>query len=75
MIFMEHWNSYLWPLLVARAEHVRTVQIALSDFRTEFETLWSYIFAASSITLILPLALFFPFQKYYVRGISRSGGK
>ena len=75
MIFMEHWNSYLWPLLVARAEYVRTVQIALSDFRTEYETFWSYIFAASAITLVLPLALFFPFQRYYIQGITRSGVK
>ena len=75
MVFMEHWNSYMWPLLVARNDNVRTIQIALSDFRTEYETMWSYIFAASSITLILPLALFFPFQKYYVQGITHSGIK
>lgn len=75
MVFMEHWNSYLWPLLVARNDSVRTIQIALSDFKTEYETFWSYIFAASSIALILPLTLFFPFQKYYVQGITSSGVK
>lgn len=75
MVFMEHWNSYLWPLLVARGDEVRTIQIALSDFRTEYETLWSYIFAGSVITLILPLALFFPLQRYFVQGVTHSGVK
>ncbi len=75
MVFMEHWNSYLWPLLIARADTVRTVQIALSDFRTEYETMWSYIFAGAVVALTVPLALFFPLQKYFVQGVTHSGIK
>lgn len=75
MVFIEHWNSYLWPLLVAREDSIRTVQIALSDFKTEYVTSWSYIYAAASVSLVLPLTLFFPLQKYFVQGVASSGVK
>ena len=38
MLFMDQWNSYLWPLLIARSKDIRTIQIALSAFTTEHST-------------------------------------
>jgi ABC-type glycerol-3-phosphate transport system permease component len=75
MIFMTQWNSYLWPLLVARSRDVQTIQIALGQFRGERFTLWSCIYAGSIVSAFLPLFLFLPFQKYFVQGINSSGVK
>lgn len=75
MIFMTHWNSYLWPLLMARSPEIRLIQVALSDFRGKHNTEWSKLYAASTVSAILPLSFFFPFQKYFIQGITSSGIK
>lgn len=75
MIFMNQWNSYLWPLLVARTKDIRMIQTALGDFQTERGTLWSLLYAGSMISAMIPLCLFLPFQKYFVQGITSSGVK
>lgn len=75
MIFMDQWNSYLWPLLIARTREIRTIQISLSSFQQERSTLWSCLYAGSMISALIPLFLFLPFQKYFVQGITSSGVK
>ncbi len=75
MVFVNQWNSFLWPLLVAHGREMRLIQVALSDFTAEHVTLWSCLYAASVVSALIPLALFLPFQKYYVEGITSSGLK
>ncbi len=75
MVFINQWNSFLWPLLVAHGRDMRLIQVALSDFTAEHVTLWSRLYAASVVSAVLPLLLFLPFQKYYVDGITSSGLK
>lgn len=75
MIFVTEWNNYLWPLLVTRSPDVRTIQVALAYFKDENETFWSYIYAAASISAIVPVLLFLPLQKYFVQGVTSSGLK
>lgn len=75
MIFMDQWNSYLWPLLIARSKDIRTIQIALTSFKTEHSTAWSALYAGSMFSALIPLSLFFPLQKYFVQGIISTGIK
>lgn len=75
MVFINQWNSFLWPLLVAHGRDIRLIQVALSDFTAEHVTLWSCLYAASVVSALIPLLLFLPFQKYYVDGITSSGIK
>jgi ABC-type glycerol-3-phosphate transport system permease component len=75
MIFMGQWNSYLWPLLVARSREMQMIQIALSAFQTEHATMWSDMYAGTMISAVIPLFLFLPLQKYFVQGITSSGVK
>lgn len=75
MIFMNQWNSYMWPLLVARSKEIRTIQIAISQFTGERSVQWTYIYAASLISAIIPISLFLPFQKYFVEGITAGSVK
>lgn len=75
MVFMNQWNSYLWPLLVARSQEIRTIQIALNEFRGERFINWAYIYAGSMISAVIPIALFLPLQKYFVEGITAGGVK
>jgi multiple sugar transport system permease protein len=75
MVFMNQWNAYLWPLVIARSPGIRLVQIAIASFKMERVTLWSCLYAASIISALIPVFFFLPFQKYYVQGITSSGIK
>lgn len=75
MIFVNQWNDYLWPLLVARSDDIKVVTLAVSNFREESVIHWGYIYAASVISAMIPIALFLPFQKYFVQGITSGGVK
>lgn len=75
MIFMGQWNSYLWPLLVARSDDVQVIQTALAQFSAERATLWSVLYAGSMVSALIPLVFFLPLQKYFVQGITSSGIK
>jgi ABC-type glycerol-3-phosphate transport system permease component len=75
MTFMNQWNSYLWPLLVARSRDIQMIQIAISSFRGERATLWGCLYAGTIISAFIPLLLFLPFQKTFVQGIVSSGVK
>jgi ABC-type glycerol-3-phosphate transport system permease component len=75
MTFMNQWNSYLWPLLVARSRDIQMIQIAISSFRGERATLWGCLYAGAIVSAFIPLFLFLPFQKTFVQGIISSGVK
>ena len=75
MIFISQWNSYLWPLIIGMSKDMQVIQTALGSFQQERGTLWSYLYAATAISAVIPLVIFLPLQKYYVEGITSSGVK
>ena len=75
MIFVTQWNDYLWPLLVARSDDVKVVTLAVANFKEQNVIHWGYIYAAASISALIPIGLFLPFQKYFVQGITSGGVK
>jgi multiple sugar transport system permease protein len=69
------WNAFFWPLvLLTEREHV-TVPIALTFFRTEFQTNWPPLMAMVVLATIPILVLYIFFQRYFVEGIAASGVK
>lgn len=69
------WNDYLWPLVMTNSESSRTVQLALSMFRTETVINWGPLMAASVLVSIPMIILFLFTQKYFVQGIVSTGLK
>ncbi len=75
MIFVNQWNDYLWPLMVARAKEVKVITVAVANFKEQGIIHWGYIYAAASISALIPIFIFLPFQKYFVEGITSCGIK
>lgn len=75
IIFMDQWEAFLWPLIVGRSPLMKVIQVAIADLSQDNEIYWNQIFAACSISLIVPVAIILPLQKYYILGISSSGVK
>lgn len=69
------WNEYTWPLIITMTEDMRTVQLALSLYKDEYTIEWELLMAATAVTIIPLLIVFFFAQKYFVEGIVTTGIK
>ena len=69
------WNEYTWPLIITMTEEMRTVQLALSLYKDEYTIEWELLMAATAVTIIPLLIVFFCAQKYFVEGIVTTGIK
>lgn len=75
--FMGLWNSYLWPLFVARQEHVQTLPVALATLQAGPRALteWNMVMAGAVITVLPILIIYMVAQRWFVRGVISSGIK
>ena len=67
--FTGTWNEYTWPLVMTSGDAMKTVQLALGDFRDEGEVFWNQLMAATLIAGIPIYLLFFFAQKHFVSGL------
>lgn len=73
--FMATWRDFLWPMLVTSRTEMRTVEIGLAAFSSQYSVDWTHQMAAAVIAM-LPIALVFFFaQRYFIRGITMTGIK
>lgn len=73
--FIASWNSFLWPILVTNSTEMRMISNGLSAFATEVGASVQLQMAASAITVIPILILYFIFRNQIIKGVSRSGIK
>lgn len=69
------WNDYMWPLVMTNSENMKTVQLALTMFKTESGVQWNQMMAAAVLVALPMFALFLCTQKYFIQGIVTSGVK
>ncbi|MCB9138036.1 MAG: carbohydrate ABC transporter permease [Caldilineaceae bacterium] len=75
--FMGLWNSYLWPLFVARKETVMTLPVALAALQSGPRALteWNVVMAGAVITVLPILVVYLFAQRWFVQGVVTSGIK
>lgn len=73
--FMGAWKAFMWPLLVTRTEKMRTVEVGIAYFKTQFEVNWPYQMAAAVVVMLPIILMFLIAQKYFVEGIALTGMK
>lgn len=73
--FVNTWNDFLGPLLYLTKTELKTIQIGIRMFMTQYTQDFNLIMAASVIALIPVLVIFLSLQKYFVQGIASTGVK
>jgi len=73
--FQASWDAFFWPLIATNSPEVRVIQIAVSNLVGQDATYWDDLFAAVAIAALVPMILFFIFQRYYTVGITTTGLK
>jgi len=68
--FMEQWRDFLWPLIVAQKDALKTLPVGLSVFHTEFRTDYGVQMAAVLLSIVPFLIVFLFFQRYFIKGMT-----
>ncbi|PLR85991.1 ABC transporter permease [Bacillus canaveralius] len=74
-IFMGSWNDFMRPLIVMTDADMFTLPLGLNTFKGQFVSYWNYIMAASMVFTLPVLLLYAFFNRYFIKGISFTGGK
>jgi ABC-type glycerol-3-phosphate transport system permease component len=74
--FFTHWNNFQEPLIYLNTMEKYTVPLGLRLYLSSMGNAhWNWLMAATLVTIVLPLAVFFVAQRYFVQGAVLTGLK
>ncbi len=73
--FRYFWNDFFTPLIYLTSPELKTLPLGMADFVTEYMVYVGPQMAASLISIIPVMIIFFSAQKYFVQGTMSSGVK
>jgi multiple sugar transport system permease protein len=74
--FMGTWNDFMSPLIYLNSPENRTLAIALNSFKGQYGAADpQLLLAASTLTMLPCVILFFALQKYFVQSVAMTGIK
>lgn len=73
--FVRTWNDFLGPMIYLTRTELKTIQIGLRMFISQYSSEYGLIMAASVVTLIPVLIVFLSLQRFFVQGIASAGMK
>ena len=74
--FLNSWNYFLWPLMVAQDQGTYTLPVGLAVASQAARSIDYGLLLAGAIVVLLPVLILFLFlQKYFVRGVAMTGLK
>jgi multiple sugar transport system permease protein len=77
LAFLNSWNEFLEPLVFLRSSELWTLPLALASFTNPYDgiPIWNLQMAATTISVLPVLAVFFVAQRQFVQGIAGTGIK
>lgn len=73
-VFLWHWNDFLWPLVIAQSDRMRTLTVGLATLQGE-QVSTAELMAAATVSVVPCLVVFALLQRYLVSSITMSGLK
>jgi len=76
LFFINTWNQYLWPLLVASERSMKTLPVGMQEFvNLEGGTNWGPLMAAATMAIVPALLAYIIAQRYVVESFVTAGLK
>jgi len=69
------WNDFMGPLIYINSDHLKTIQLGLRMFISQYSAEYALIMAASLVSLIPVFIVFFSLQRFFVEGVASTGIK
>lgn len=73
--FVFAWNDFLGPMIYLTKTDLKTIQIGLRMFISQYSAEYGLIMAASVVAIIPVLVVFLALQRFFVEGVASSGLK
>lgn len=73
--FINAWNDFLGPLIYLNSQDKFTLALGLAGFQGAYTGQWGLLMAAATIVFLPVLMVFVVGQKYFVQGVTFTGGK
>ena len=73
--FVNTWNDFLGPMIYLTKTELKTIQIGLRMFISQYSAEYGLIMAASMVSLVPVLIVFLALQRFFVEGIASTGLK
>jgi multiple sugar transport system permease protein len=73
--FLVNWDQLFWPLVLITSEANKTVPLGIIDLSTQFGPIFNLTMAASTLTIIPILIVFFIFRRKFIEGMMMQGIK
>jgi ABC-type glycerol-3-phosphate transport system permease component len=71
IIFMNTWNSFLWPLVILKSSENFTIPLTISSMTGQVgRTVWNEYMATAVMSILPLLVIFLAFQRRFVEGIT-----
>jgi multiple sugar transport system permease protein len=74
-VFNATWNEFLTPLIYLHSKANLTIALGLRAFQSEHGPEWHLVMAASLVTMLPILLVFFFGQRYFIQGVVFTGVK
>ncbi len=74
-IFMGAWNNFMMPLIILSDKSMFTLPLGLNTFKGQYISYWNYIMAASMVFTLPALMIYIFFNRYFIKGVTFTGGK
>lgn len=75
LTFVGSWTDFFGPLLYVSNRDLMPLELGLRVFQSQRGTQWNYLMAATLVAMIPIVAIFLAGQRYFIRGITLTGGK
>lgn len=73
--FLMHWTDFFGPFIYLNSTENYTLPLMLRLFQSVETTEWALLMAASVMTAIPPIVLYFVAQRYFIQGVVFTGVK
>lgn len=74
-VFNGVWNEFLLALIYLQSSELYTLALGLRMFQGESSTSWNLLMAASLLSMLPVIILFFATQRYFIQGVVFTGVK
>lgn len=73
--FVDRWNDFLGPLIYINSDKMKTLQLGMRNFQTEYSSSYALLMAAAVCASIPTIIVYLCAQDFFVEGIASTGVK
>ncbi len=73
--FMGAWNNFMGPLIYISSEKLTPLSLGLFMLRSQHNSEWGMLMAASTMMTLPIIVIFFFTQRYFIQGVTLTGMK